>query len=146
VRASTSCGTDRTGPASGRVRPDADVDCRRDAETADGGMTERCAERSRLPPQGGEGGADHEEGGSDANGGDGAVGLWGISRPASSSKRRLTTQAGDFSLEREIAPPRVQAGAESGKTHVDLCPRGTASKNPCVLTCELAVEDFGSAR
>jgi hypothetical protein len=25
---------------------------------------------------------------------------------------------------REIAPPRVQAGAESGKTGVDLCPRG----------------------
>ena len=50
--------------------------------------------------------------------------VWGISRPAASSKRRLTTQAGDFSLEREIAPPRVQAGAESGKMHVDLCPRG----------------------
>ena len=49
--------------------------------------------------------------------------VWGISRPSASSKRRLTTQAGDSSLEREIAPPRVQAGAESGKTHVDLCPR-----------------------
>jgi hypothetical protein len=52
------------------------------------------------------------------------VSVRGISRPSRRLKRRLTTRAGDFSLEREIAPPRVQAGAESGKMHVGLCPRG----------------------
>jgi hypothetical protein len=58
------------------------------------------------------------------------VSVWGISHRSRSSKRSLTTQAGDSSLEREIAPPRVQAGAKSGKMHVDLCPRGDCTKKP----------------
>jgi hypothetical protein len=41
--------------------------------------------------------------------------LRGISRPSRHLKRRLTTQAGEISPEGEIARPRVQAGAESGK-------------------------------
>jgi hypothetical protein len=71
-----------------------------------------------------EGRADRDGDGIDANRRDGAVSVWGISRPSRHSKRRLTTQAGDSSREGEIAPPRVQAGAESGKMRVDLCPRG----------------------
>jgi hypothetical protein len=39
------------------------------------------AGRSRLPPQGEEGRADRDEGGSDANVGDGAVFVWGLSTP-----------------------------------------------------------------
>jgi len=52
--------------------------------------------------------------------------LRGISRPSRHSKRRLTTQAGEISPEGEIARPRVQAGAESGKMRGDLCPRSKA--------------------
>ena len=47
----------------------------------------------------------------------------GISRPSRHLKRRLTTQAGEISPEREITRPRVQACAEPGKMRGFLCPR-----------------------
>ena len=50
--------------------------------------------------------------------------LRGISRPSQHLKRRLTTQAGEISPEREITRPRVQAGVEPGKMRGVLCPRG----------------------
>ena len=50
--------------------------------------------------------------------------LRGISRPSRRLKRRLTTQAGEISPERETARPRVQAVAEPGKMRGFLCPRG----------------------
>ena len=43
------------------------------------------------------------------------VRLRGISRPSRRLKRRLTTQAGEISPEREITRPRVQAVVEPGK-------------------------------
>jgi hypothetical protein len=55
---------------------------------------------------------------------DKAVRVRGISRPSWGFKRHLTTQASEFSPVREIPPPRVQAGAEPGKMHGFLCPRG----------------------
>jgi len=72
----------------------------------------------------------------------------GIPHPAWSSKRRLTTQAVDSSLDRENAPPRVQAGAKSGKMHVDLCPRGDSQltyTTSVALTTEFTL-DAGGAR
>jgi hypothetical protein len=51
------------------------------------------------------------------------VRLRGISRPSRHLKLRLTTQAGEISLEREITRPRVQAVAELGKTRAVWCPR-----------------------
>jgi hypothetical protein len=45
-------------------------------------------------------------------------------------------------------PSRVQAGAESGKTHVDLCPRGDSQltyTTSVALTTEFTL-DAGGAR
>jgi hypothetical protein len=53
-----------------------------------------------------------------------AVRVGGISRPSRRLKRRLTTQAGEFSPEGEIPRPRVQAVVEPGKMRGFLCPRG----------------------
>ena len=84
------------------------------------------AERSRHLP--GEEGRDCRRGRGDevANEDSQAMCVRGIPHPARSSKRRLTTQAGDYSPEGEIARPRVQAGAESGKMRRFLCPRTKA--------------------
>jgi len=68
-------------------------------------------------------GGDAAAGGAAASGAEAGDVLVGISRPARHLKRRLTTQTGEISPEREIARPRVQADAEPGKMRVDLCPR-----------------------
>jgi hypothetical protein len=65
------------------------------------------------------------------------VSRWGISHRSRSSKRSLTTQAGDSSLEREIAPPRVQAPPESGRFHWFGCPRGDCTKKPTLMPLDL---------
>jgi hypothetical protein len=65
--------------------------------------------------------------------------LRGISRPSRHSKRRLTTQVGEISPEGEIARPRVQAGAESGKMRGDLCPRTDCTKKPKSMPIDLRV-------
>jgi hypothetical protein len=48
----------------------------------------------------------------------------GISRRPWRLKRRLSTQAGEFSPVREIPPPRVQAACRLGDFHGFLCPSG----------------------
>ena len=66
--------------------------------------------------------------------------------PSRELKRRLTTQAGDSSLDGENAPPRIQAGAKSAKMHVDLCPRGDSQltyTTPIALTTEFTLTSSG---
>ena len=125
----TSCGTDRTGRASGSGRPAAAWHAAGQPGRPTRGSREREAARSRHPPGEEEGRASRDESGK-AVGGDGQVmRLRGISRPSRRLKRRLTTQAGEISPEGEITRPRVQALVEPGKMRGYLCPRGDLNRS-----------------